>query len=157
MEKAIKIFKGKKIPVYEPGEDNYERYVATANLIYRFSSPPCVVQPKCACDVRDIVKIAKLWKIPITMKNGGHSYAGGSTTNIGILMELGLMNEVALDFNKEAPTMTVQGGALWFHVYKKLVSKHLDGRVVNGGRCPTVGVSGFMLGGGRPEEVRRHH
>jgi FAD/FMN-containing dehydrogenase len=98
--------------------------------------------------VRDIIKIAKPWKIPITIKNGGHSYAGASTTNIGILMELGLMNEVALDLNKEAPAVIVQGGTLWFNVYKKLVSKHLDGLVVNGGRCPTVGVSGFILGGG---------
>jgi FAD/FMN-containing dehydrogenase len=146
MEDAIKIFKAKKIPVYERGEDDHERYIATANLIYRFSSPPCVVQPKCACDVRDVIKIAKSRKIPITIKNGGHSYAGGSTTNIGILMELGLMNDVNLD--KTSETVTVKGGALWFHVYKKLVSKHLDGFVVNGGRCPTVGVSGFMLGGG---------
>ncbi|KAH8674479.1 hypothetical protein BGZ60DRAFT_504373 [Tricladium varicosporioides] len=146
MEDAIKLFKAKKIPVYEPGEDDYERYIATANLIFRFSSPPCVVQPKCACDVRDVIKIAKSRKIPITIKNGGHSYAGGSTTNIGILMELGLMNEVNLD--KTSATVTVKGGALWFHVYKKLVSEHLDGFVVNGGRCPTVGVSGFILGGG---------
>lgn len=142
--KAIQIFKAKKIPVYEPGEDDYERYVATSNLIYRFSSPPCVVQPRCACDVREIVKVAKPWNIPITIKNGGHSFAGGSTTNIGILMELGLMNGVDLN----GDTVTVQGGALWFHVYKKLVSKHLDGKVVNGGRCPTVGVSGYILGGG---------
>ena len=146
IETAIKSFKTKKIPTYEPGEDNYERYVATANLIYRFSSPSCVVQPKCACDVRDIIKIAKPLNVPITIKNGGHSYAGGSTTNIGILMELGLMNEVNLD--KTSRTVTVKGGALWFHVYKKLVSKHLDGFIVNGGRCPTVGVSGFILGGG---------
>ncbi|EXJ74768.1 uncharacterized protein A1O5_01463 [Cladophialophora psammophila CBS 110553] len=146
MEDAIKIFKSKQIPVYEPGEDDYERYIATANLIYRFSSPPCVVRPKCACDVRDVIKIAKPRKIPITIKNGGHSYAGGSTTNVGILMELGLMNEVNLNLKSEM--VTVKGGALWFHVYKTLVSKHLDGFVVNGGRCPTVGVSGFMLGGG---------
>lgn len=146
MEDAIKVFKAKKIPVFEPGEDDYERYIATANLIYRFSSPHCVVRPKCACDVRDIIKTAKPRRIPITIKNGGHSYAGGSTTNIGILMELGLMNEVDLDRN--SGTVTVKGGALWFHVYKELVSSHLDGYVVNGGRCPTVGVSGFMLGGG---------
>lgn len=146
METAIKGFKAKKIPIYEPGEDNYERYVATANLIYRFSNPSCVVQPKCACDVRDIIKIAKPLNIPITIKNGGHSYAGASTTNVGILMELGLMNEVNVDV--ESKIVTVKGGALWFHVYKKLVSMHLDRFVVNGGRCPTVGVSGFILGGG---------
>ncbi|PQE06870.1 6-hydroxy-D-nicotine oxidase protein [Rutstroemia sp. NJR-2017a BVV2] len=148
IEKAVKALKAKKIPVYEPGQDDYERYVATANLVYRFSSPPCVVQPKCACDVREVIKIAKRLKIPITIKNGGHSYAGGSTTNVGILMELGLMNQVTLDEDKEGGNVTVQGGALWFHVYKKLVSEHRDGLVANGGRCPTVGVSGFMLGGG---------
>ncbi|KAI1461784.1 hypothetical protein F4805DRAFT_476248 [Annulohypoxylon moriforme] len=146
MADAIRIFKAKKIPVHEPQEDDYERYIATANLIYRFSSPPCVVRPKCACDVRDVIKTAKSRKIPITIKNGGHSYSGGSTTNIGILMELGLMHEVSLD--KASETVTVKGGALWFHVYKELVSNHLDGFVVNGGRCPTVGVSGFILGGG---------
>ncbi|KAM5341258.1 hypothetical protein ACJ41O_015367 [Fusarium nematophilum] len=101
MKQAIGLFKAKKIPTYEPGEDDYERYIATANLIYRFSSPPCVVQPKCACDVRDIIRIAKPRKIPITIKNGGHSYAGGTTANIGILMELGLMNEVNLDMKSQ--------------------------------------------------------
>ncbi|KAF4984355.1 hypothetical protein FDECE_17104 [Fusarium decemcellulare] len=146
MDEAIRLFHAKKIPVYEPGQDDYERYIATANLVYRFSSPPCVVQPKCACDVRDVIRIAKPRKIPITIKNGGHSYAGGSTAHIGILMELSLMNEVSLDEKQE--NVTVKGGALWFHVYKKLVSKRMDGFVVNGGRCPTVGVSGFMLGGG---------
>lgn len=153
MEAFIQVIKNKKIPLYEPGEDDYERYVATSNLIYRFSRPPCVVQPKCACDVRDVIKTANPKKIPITVKNGGHSYAGGSTTNIGILMELGLMNQVDIDLTVGNETATVKGGALWFQVYKKLISirlygKQLDGWVVNGGRCPTVGVSGFMLGGG---------
>ncbi|TWU71250.1 hypothetical protein ED733_002475 [Metarhizium rileyi] len=153
MEAAVKSLKAKKIPVYEPGEDDYERCIATSNLIYRFSSPPCVVQPKCTCDVRDVIKTSKARDIPITIKNGGHSYAGASTTNIGILMELGLMNEVILDMAAGSETATVKGGAVWFHVYKKLTrkrfdGKHLDGWVVNSGRCPTVGVSGFILGGG---------
>ena len=43
--------------------------------------------------------------------------------------------------------MTMQGGALWGHVYRTLVDD-MGGFVVNGGRCPSVGVSGFILGGG---------
>lgn len=43
--------------------------------------------------------------------------------------------------------MTIQGGALWGNVYRTLVDSE-DGYMVNGGRCPTVGVSGFILGGG---------
>lgn len=150
MAAAIKLFRTKRIPTYEPGEDDHERYIATANLLYRFSLPPCVVQPKCACDVRDVVKIAKARNIPITIKNGGHSFAGGSTAQVGILMELGLMNQVSIATDEKTgeKTATIKGGALWFHVYKKLISERLDGLVVNGGRCPSVGVSGFILGGG---------
>lgn len=43
--------------------------------------------------------------------------------------------------------MTVQGGALWGNVYRTLVDDE-EGLMINGGRCPTVGVSGFILGGG---------
>lgn len=43
--------------------------------------------------------------------------------------------------------MTIQGGALWGHVYRTLIDEE-DGNMVNGGRCPSVGVSGFILGGG---------
>lgn len=44
--------------------------------------------------------------------------------------------------------MTMEGGALWGNAYKLLVNNRLDGYMVNGGRCPNVGVSGFLLGGG---------
>lgn len=43
--------------------------------------------------------------------------------------------------------MTIEGGALWGNVYRTLVDQE-DGILVNGGRCPSVGVSGFILGGG---------
>lgn len=44
--------------------------------------------------------------------------------------------------------MIIEGGALWGHVYRALVDEGEDGLMVNGGRCPSVGVSGFILGGG---------
>ncbi|KAI0424218.1 hypothetical protein F5Y09DRAFT_324974 [Xylaria sp. FL1042] len=56
------------------------------------------------------------------------------------------MNDVKLDMGKEI--VTVEGGALWGHVYKALVNARLDGWIVNGSRCPTDGVSGFTLSGG---------
>ncbi|KAF4943260.1 hypothetical protein FSARC_14974 [Fusarium sarcochroum] len=42
----------------------------------------------------------------------------------------------------------MEGGALWAHAYHELINDHHDGYVINGGRCPSVGVSGFTLGGG---------
>ena len=41
-----------------------------------------------------------------------------------------------------------RGGARWGHAYKALVDGDQNGWFINGARCPTVGVSGFVLGGG---------
>jgi hypothetical protein len=142
----IQFFKDEEIPVYAVGELQYEKSVATANFLYRFARPDCVVQPKRISQVQTVVREAKERGIPITIKNGGHSYAGASTAEKGISLDLYRMNNVKLDIDSEI--MTMQGGALWGNAYKEFVNKKLNQYVVNGGRCPTVGVSGFVLGGG---------
>ncbi|KAK4645803.1 hypothetical protein QC761_0036290 [Podospora bellae-mahoneyi] len=42
----------------------------------------------------------------------------------------------------------MDAGCLWGMVYETLVIGKHDGFIINGGRYPTVGVSGFILGGG---------
>jgi hypothetical protein len=142
----IDLLKSKKIPVHKPGEEDYERSTATANRLFRFSRPACVVQPENSAHVQYIIKQAKSHNITITIKNGGHSYSGSSTASKGISLDLAKMNGVHLDM--ESMTMTLQGGALWGNAYKEFIKGHHDGYIVNGGRCPTVGVSGYVLGGG---------
>ncbi|RVD82642.1 uncharacterized protein DFL_007060 [Arthrobotrys flagrans] len=141
--------KTENIPVYLPGEAEYERSVANPNLLYRFSRPGCVVQPLSTSDVQTVIKEAREQNISMTIKGGGHSYAGFSTTNDGISLDLGKMNRARLNTKvKPRPVMTMQGGAQWGHAYKHLINGKHDGMIVNGGRCPTVGVGGFILGGG---------
>ena len=148
MAEIIRVLKDLKLPVYGPDELEYQRSVAVANLLYRFTRPVCVVQPKDSSEIRTVVKEAKQRNIRITIKNGGHSYAGFSTTDTGILLDLLRMKEVTLDMKSTQKTVTLQGGALWGHAYSKLVNGQHDGFIINGGRCPTVGVSGLILGGG---------
>ncbi|KAA8628231.1 hypothetical protein SMACR_09130 [Sordaria macrospora] len=143
---------GSGIPTFTPSGPNaagireYERSVATANLLYRFTRPACVVQPETREQVSHVIKLAKNLDVSATIKCGGHSYAGFSTTNEGILLDLVRMNRVDLDV--EQNLVTLQGGALWGHAYKALVNGRHNGVIINGGRCPTVGVGGFLLGGG---------
>ncbi|KAJ7217886.1 hypothetical protein GGX14DRAFT_357929 [Mycena pura] len=162
MDALVAALQADGIPVHKIGEEAYERSVATSNLLYRFSRPGCVVQPERDSHVRSIIQEAKSRGIPVIIKNGGHSYAGSSTAKSGnsISLDLSRMNKVALDLAAE--TVTLQGGALWGHAYKALVNhisangrRHLDGYLINGGRCPTVGVSGFILGGGLGPFTRR--
>ncbi|KAF8847787.1 FAD-binding domain-containing protein [Acephala macrosclerotiorum] len=142
----VDLFKYGKIPVFVPGEETYHRSVVTANQLFRMLKADCVVLPENIDQVQRIVKVARQNGIPITIKNGGHSYQGSSTADGGILLDLFRMNKVRLDMETE--TVTMQGGALWGTVYKQLSKDKIDGYMINGGRCSTVGVSGFILGGG---------
>jgi hypothetical protein len=146
----VKGFETGGAALLRPGERDYERAVATDNLFYRFSRPLYVVQPRNAGQVQAIVNEARAQKLRVTIKNGGHSYAGSSTSDGGILLDLSRLNKVKLDMSKsQTPEFaTLEGGARWGHVYKELVNGRHDGYIINGGRCPTVGVSGFILGGG---------
>jgi hypothetical protein len=146
MDAVIDALKKQGVPVLQIGEEAYERSVATANLLYRFSRPGCVVQPEQDSHVRTTIQEAKSRGITVAIKNGGHSYAGSSTAKEGISLDPSKMKRVTLDMSTE--TVTLQGGALWGHAYKALVNGGHNGYIGNGGRCPTVGVSGFILGGG---------
>ncbi|KAF4574829.1 oxygen-dependent FAD-linked oxidoreductase family protein [Pleurotus pulmonarius] len=148
MDSTISFFKSKGIPVLEPGQPAYERAIATSNLLHRFSRPECVVQPESATHVKTIIKEAKAKKIKITIKCNGHSYAGHSTAFKGISLDLRRMKQVQLDMKSPIKTVTFDAGCQWGHVYGTLINGGHDGFIINGGRCPTVGVSGFTLGGG---------
>ncbi|CAG8972599.1 hypothetical protein HYALB_00005368 [Hymenoscyphus albidus] len=142
----VTIFQGLQIPCYRPADVEYERTIASSNLLYRFSRPACVVHPENATQVQDVIRYAKSQNVPVTVKGGGHSYSGASSADEGILMDMALMNRAHL--SEDNMTMTVEGGALWGDAYRQLINGRLDGYVMNGGRCPMVGVAGFLLGGG---------
>jgi hypothetical protein len=150
MEDVIAQLRKESLPVYTATGDDpkpYENSVATANRLYRFARPDCVVLPENAEQVCKIVSIAKANNVKITIKCNGHSYAGHSTADTGIALDLRRMQKfVKLDENEE--TITMDAGCQWGRVYKELVNNRKDGWIANGGRCPNVGVSGFTLGAG---------
>jgi hypothetical protein len=146
MEQAIQAFRSQQISVLVPGQAEYRHAIATSNLLYRFSRPDCVVEPETPSHVQTIIKEAVARSIKVTIKCNGHSYAGHSTAFSGISLDLRKMNGAKLDMNSRMVTM--DSGCQWGAVYEKLVIGRHDGYIINGGRCPTVGVSGFTLGAG---------
>jgi FAD/FMN-containing dehydrogenase len=85
--------------------------------------------------------------VPFAIRSGGHSYAGYSTT-AGLLIDISLMNTVLA---KENGNVIVSGGARNRDLQQAL---RTTGRSVTHGRCPTVGVAGFVLGGGIGFDMR---
>ncbi len=95
------------------------------------------------CDVSTAVLFAKENNIPIRIRSGGHNYEGYSVGNRVLVIDVSLINSI--DINSCEQTVTVGGGVKLASLYNAVAR---EGYPFPGGTCPTVGVSGFCLGGG---------
>jgi len=123
----------------------YEAVISTGDLLYRMISPQAIVLIKLVFEVQKTVRFAAANKLHLTIRNNGHSYAAYRLNQGGIVLDLSYMRKVIID--PEEKTVTIQGGAIWKDVYSRLAELN-QRKLVIGGQCPTVGVSGFTLGGG---------
>ncbi|CAG8561534.1 2122_t:CDS:2 [Acaulospora colombiana] len=95
-------------------------------------------------DVARVIKFASANSIPLVVKGGGHSTAGASSIENGIVVDLSkYMDAVRID--KEKKLVSVGGGALWKDVDAQAI-KH--GLAAVSGTMNLVGVGGLTLGGG---------
>ncbi|KAF4615980.1 hypothetical protein D9613_011273 [Agrocybe pediades] len=131
--------------VLYPGDAAYNRALFIGNLLYKSGTPYAVVLPRCTADVQRIVQFCYHNKVRLTVKNGGHSFAGYCLNRDGIVLDLSAMRDVRI--NEESTLVRLQGGARWIDAYALLTGKD-EANIVIGGQCPFVGVSGFVLGGG---------
>lgn len=151
MDVAVRAWVSDGIPILQLDDSDYREYekaVVSSNLLFRFTRPPCVLQPQNTAHVQSIVRQVKAQKLRLTIRCGGHSYAGFSTAleKNSILMDLRKMNKAKLNIQED--TVTIDAGCQWGEVYRTLINGDHNGFIVNGGRCPYVGVGGFILGGG---------
>ncbi|KIX99948.1 uncharacterized protein Z520_04586 [Fonsecaea multimorphosa CBS 102226] len=103
-----------------------------------------VVVPSNADEVASVVKYATDQGIDLAVKGGGHSTAGVSSTNGGLLIDLNSkMRQVDVDLERKV--FIIQGGAAWGDVDQAGV-KH--GLATVGGTVADTGVGGLTLGGG---------
>jgi FAD/FMN-containing dehydrogenase len=127
-----------------PGNSAYQAAVEIDNGRVQLR-PRFIVQANSTEDVVLTLKYAQDHGLRLTTKGGGHSAAGYSLNSGGIVLDLSLMTRIQLDV--ESRTVKVQMGARWHDVYVYLINSG-TGLIPIGGGCPTVGIPGFMQGGG---------
>ena len=135
--------------VLRPGAASWSRVVTPNNLVFN-TFPAGVARCASPNDVAQSILWAREYKVPFVARCGGHNYAGYSTTP-GLMIDLGLLNRV--DFDPARKIATVGGGVLNSTLYPALQKL---GVTITHGRCPTVGVGGFFLGGGIGFNMRAH-
>lgn len=123
----------------------YEEAIFIGNELYSDRRPAYIVTPTCVADISSALDLARARALAFSIKGGGHSYAGYCLNKGGVLLDMSLMREIEVD--PASMTVRVDAGARWLNVYEALarVNPHF---IVMGGICPSVGVSGAVLGGG---------
>ncbi|MEO6535620.1 MAG: FAD-binding oxidoreductase [Sphingomicrobium sp.] len=115
-----------------------------------------VVAAQSAADVAAAVDFARTSGVRLVVKGGGHSYFGNSNAANSLLLWTKKLDRIeqheafvptgAPPATRGEAAVSVGAGCLWGRVYHETMVKH--GRYVQGGGCLTVGVAGFVQGGG---------
>jgi len=112
--------------------------------------PSAIVRITNVDDVRRVIATARNEGFELAVRSGGHSIAGHSTTDGGLVIDLREMAKI--DVDAAARTAWIETGATAVQVTEAL-SKH--GLVIGFGDSGSVGVGGITLGGGIGFLVRK--
>ncbi|MHC3475197.1 FAD-binding oxidoreductase [Streptomyces sp. 7R007] len=94
-------------------------------------------------DVQEGVRWAAGRGLPVSVRSGGHSWIGNGVRDGGLLIDLSALDEIVIDVPARRASVrpAVQGARL-----NALLAA--EGLVFPSGHCPSVGVGGFLIGGG---------
>ncbi len=137
--------------VLTPDDDGYAEARRIWNGAHDGRRPAVIVRCTGAADVIAAVGFARSNDLTIAVRGGGHSIAGFSTLDEGIVIDLSPMNGVRVD--TEAQRATVGAGAVWADVDHEAQA---HGLATTGGLVSSTGVAGFTLGGGIGWLMRKH-
>jgi FAD/FMN-containing dehydrogenase len=113
--------------------------------------PAVIVQVADAADVSYVVSLARETGLDLAVRSGGHSGAGHSVCEGGIVLDV--RNMKALDIDVEGRTAWAETG-LTAGEYSIATATH--GLVTGFGDTGSVGIGGLTLGGGVGYLVRKH-
>jgi FAD/FMN-containing dehydrogenase len=105
--------------------------------------PDLIVQAKSAEDVIGAVKYAADNKLKVAVRAGGHNSNGPSLRDGGMLIDLSAMDEITIDEAKQVAA--IQPGVRGLPLIQATRAK---GLAFNVPHCPSVGLTGFTMGGG---------
>jgi FAD/FMN-containing dehydrogenase len=125
-----------------PGDAAYEEARRVWNGMFD-CHPAAIARVQGAVDVVAVVDVARETGIELAVRGGGHSSAGYSTVDGGLVLDLSRMRGVWVD--PRAKTARAQAGALWADVDRETQA---HGLAVPGGQISHTGIAGLTLGGG---------
>lgn len=134
----------------EPGDPHYDERRALFNAMID-RKPALIAGCETPEDVVVALERARTGRLPVAVRAGGHSVAGLSSVDAGLVIDLRPMKRTEVD--RVRRRAVVGGGVTWGEL-DAATQEH--GVAVTGGRVSTTGVAGFTLGGGSGWLDRRY-
>lgn len=133
-----------------PGDEGYDDARAVWNGTVD-ARPVLIAQCRTVEDIATAVNLTRDAGLPFAVRGGGHSVAGLSTCDVGVVIDLSSMRAVAVDTKRRIAI--AEPGATWGD-YDAATAQH--GLASTGGLISTTGVAGLTLGGGIGWLQRKH-
>jgi FAD/FMN-containing dehydrogenase len=125
-----------------PGETGYDEARRLYNGLVD-KRPALVAGCRGEADIVAAVDFARDAGLEIAVRGGGHSVAGRSISDGGVMIDLSPMKGIYVD--PDARTARAQPGVTWGELNRET---QLHGLAVTGGVISTTGIAGLTLGGG---------
>ncbi|WP_405788388.1 FAD-binding oxidoreductase [Streptomyces sp. NBC_00029] len=128
--------------VFAPEDPGYDEARTLFNAMID-RRPAVIAQCESTEDVVTAVRFARELDLNVAVRGGGHSVAGMSLNDGGLVVDLRRMHKVTV--HPAAGAAHIEGGATMSHLDRACEPYHL---ATTGGRASTTGVGGYVLGGG---------
>jgi FAD/FMN-containing dehydrogenase len=128
--------------IVEPDDPAYDELRKVFNGMFD-RRPSLILRPAGAADVIRGIGLARTSGLPLAIRGGGHSVAGFSCVDDGIVLDMRAMKGIRVD--PERRTVRAQAGLAWGELDRETQA---FGLAVTGGRVTTTGIVGFTLGTG---------
>ncbi|MDR3602062.1 MAG: FAD-binding oxidoreductase [Desulfosporosinus sp.] len=139
MELEHKGLTGKVIWPFDPGYEQARQEYNRAIDAYPIAIVYCYNNQ----DVANAIRWSEKHQVRVRIRSGGHNYDGYSTGTGKLVIDTTLTNQIEVDTINDV--VKVQAGTRLRKLYEVLYE---HGYAFPGGTCPTVAISGLVLGGG---------
>jgi FAD/FMN-containing dehydrogenase len=136
--------------MYRPGDEAYEDARKVWNGVID-KHPALVVRCSGVADVIASVKFAREYKLPVSVRSGGHNVSGSALCTDGVVIDLSGMRSVRVD--PERKTVRAEGGATLGDIDH---ATQAFGRAVPMGVVSKTGIGGLTLHGGMGFLTRKY-